>query len=982
MPKRDPDHAWDIFRLNMWFAITSILLFVSFVWMMWQDFGKEWKHFQAEFRRLDLAKTKAAESQEAQALQSNPEYQKVLGEKKAATDQLQQHRASLKKAQEELKDFEGTWYKGDQAYKFQKAEYEAQRYEYEEAVADHPEDAKKEKEKLDKIFADLQKYSAEIDVVNAKKAELQAKVDQYTKRIAELEKEEIRLATKLDRLRRKEKTIETNAANIVRNLPLLDFLNPSIKIQQVVVNNQFEDLNFTTVPRVDRCATCHVPIDQEGFEAGATVPGYSNKIQQPYVSHPNLDLYVASGSKHPMERFGCTGCHLGRGRATDFVTTVHMPDSDKERERWEKEYHWHQLHHWDTPMYTTNMVEASCIKCHTGVAQVPAGNKINVARSLFIDNGCHGCHLTKGFENLPKVGPDLRHISSKVSKEWAMKWVENPKAFRPTTRMPKYFHNSNNSSKDDIARSHVEIRAMVEYLFSKSEEIPYPAVTVTGDSANGQKLVREIGCVGCHLMDGEKMPEIEVQMNGKVEKVANIGTRRRFGPALVKLGSKVKPEWLYHWLKEPRHYAPGTRMPNMKLSDQETMDIAAYLLSLRDTAWEAKPGPAAGEYHLKDEILYYLKRQYGLSAEQEYNKMSPEQRWTFLGDKLVQRYGCSGCHLISGLENAKGIGTALTEEGSKLLTKFDFGFVPIEHSKTAWITQKLHDPRSFDKDRVKRWDEKLIMPNFEFSDHEKQYLTMLIMGLTKESVPAEARKVLTAQEQVAEKGRWLVMEKNCVACHNIDGWGGEIRTVITEDGMAPPELLNEGEKVQSDWLFEFLKSPGKIRPWLNVRMPNFRLSDEEANTLVEFFMASGKVGPFNAPPDINVHLSDGQQVFTMFQCSSCHVVGGQVPEGKTSADLAPDLTMTSTRLRAEWILKWLDDPQKLLPGTRMPDFFPEATIPTVLNGDSLQQRIAIRNYLFSIGKGPQASIAPDLPFRLPGRTEESPTTTPTTTPAQ
>ena len=99
-------------------------------------------------------------------------------------------------------------------------------------------------------------------------------------------------------------------------------------------------------------------------------------------------------------------------------------------------------------------------------------------------------------------------------------------------------------------------------------------------------------------------------------------------------------------------------------------------------------------------------------------------------------------------------------------------------------------------------------------------------------------------------------------------------------------------------------------------------------------------------------------------------MGGVSPEGKSAADLAPDLTMASTRLRADWIVKWLDDPQKLLPGTRMPDFFPEAAIPTVLNGDSEQQRIAIRNYLYSIGKGPQASISPDLPFRTPEQPEQ------------
>src|SRR5262249_22621216 len=155
-------------------------------------------------------------------------------------------------------------------------------------------------------------------------------------------------------------------------------------------------------------------------------------IHQPLASHPNLKLFVGSTSKHPMETFGCTGCHLGRGRSTDFIGAVHIPDNEKQNKEWEEKYHYHTMHLWNFPMYTGNMVEASCMKCHQGVARIPEGDQINIARSLFMEYGCHGCHLTKGFEGLPKVGPDLRHVSTKVSKEFAMKWIRNPKAFRPT----------------------------------------------------------------------------------------------------------------------------------------------------------------------------------------------------------------------------------------------------------------------------------------------------------------------------------------------------------------------------------------------------------------------------------------------------------------------------------------------------------------------------------------------------------------------
>jgi hypothetical protein len=40
----------------------------------------------------------------------------------------------------------------------------------------------------------------------------------------------------------------------------------------------------------------------------------------------------------------------------------------------------------------------------------------------------------------------------------------------------------------------------------------------------------------------------------------------------------------------------------------------------------------------------------------------------------------------------------------------------------------------------------------------------------------------------------------------------------------------------------------------------------------------------------------------------------------------------------------------------MPDFFPEAAMPSVLNGDPQLQKEAIRNYIYSLGKGNQASI--------------------------
>ena len=47
-------------------------------------------------------------------------------------------------------------------------------------------------------------------------------------------------------------------------------------------------------------------------------------------------------------------------------------------------------------------------------------------------------------------------------------------------------------------------------------------------------------------------------------------------------------------------------------------------------------------------------------------------------------------------------------------------------------------------------------------------------------------------------------------------------------GWLPPPLHHEGEKVQTDWLHDFLMDPTPIRPAVVLRMPNFHMSSDEA----------------------------------------------------------------------------------------------------------------------------------------------------------
>ena len=107
-------------------------------------------------------------------------------------------------------------------------------------------------------------------------------------------------------------------------------------------------------------------------------------------------------------------------------------------------------------------------------------------------------------------------------------------------------------------------------------------------------------------------------------------------------------------------------------------------------------------------------------ARRSWRRWTPQQKQIELGQRAISRYGCFSCHDIKGFEKAQSIGTDLSEEGSKLVTRLDFAFITdIPHtSKLAWFRRKLHDPRIFDKGRVLQPLDKLRMPNFDFTDDE------------------------------------------------------------------------------------------------------------------------------------------------------------------------------------------------------------------------------------------------------------------------
>jgi hypothetical protein len=175
-------------------------------------------------------------------------------------------------------------------------------------------------------------------------------------------------------------------------------------------------------------------------------------------------------------------------------------------------------------------------------------------------------------------------------------------------------------------------------------------------------------------------------------------------------------------------------------------------------------------------------------------------------------------------------------------------------------------------------------------------------------------------------------------------------------------LLNtQGAKTQPMWLHGFLDDPGEttLRPWLSTRMPTFYFTPEEQATVAAYFSAIDGV-PYplidTSITTTNEFLTVGRELFEGMQCQLCHQVGNQIP-ARDAADLAPDLGRAWERLRPEWVLDWILDPQAIAPGTAMPANFFQGTTPyEELGGDAEAQIRAVRDHLFlTVGNGERAT---------------------------
>jgi mono/diheme cytochrome c family protein len=168
---------------------------------------------------------------------------------------------------------------------------------------------------------------------------------------------------------------------------------------------------------------------------------------------------------------------------------------------------------------------------------------------LVKDLACQSCHIMNGTGRL--VATDLSMEASQAQPQWIKAYFKVPYSLRPilTERMPNFF------------LSDAEINTLVDYM-EKVFVVDSLDHTIKSDPAlvsEGRGLYyQRYGCQSCHMLGGK---------GGYV------------GPPLDKVGSRLKPGWMFHWLKDPEAYRPQTIEPDNKLTDHQADALTAFLMT-------------------------------------------------------------------------------------------------------------------------------------------------------------------------------------------------------------------------------------------------------------------------------------------------------------------------------------------------------------------------------------------------------------------
>ncbi len=787
------------------YLIASLLLIATLCWALWdENWGQRpWKRYQEEFRTRYLSLLKLTRSASATAedqIKDDEDYRKLDAAAKAAEAAVAGEAKQIQQKINELNDKIATVQStftdarahvtadtyaaetssgSSRASKLAALEQYKKKPQFEVGLPEYK-GKKLSFNELDDLYSDLKKQKAaeigRLSEVTKPAKDADARRKQYiSDHMTELTPEQI--------------------AGLQKKMG-----DPSIRDHQRF-EPEIEQINVASANIVDRCESCHMGVRQPVRLTVASMTlkgGKPDEYARAFVGHPQGLLKT-----HDPEKFGCSPCHGGNGRATTSVEKAHG-----------------RYEHWLWPLYEKENTQAGCQICHAAdmLLTGESADIINEGKDLFRQRGCNGCHRYEGYDREPelllanqqqikqleqqqkdnlkqaavfskqgdnasdnaeanrlyaraealkienseiaghieqvdrqshdllrdmkKIGPNLKDVRLKLNKSWIPAWVHKPTDFRPATKMPNFRLNDQ------------QVQAITAYLWQTALTDPLPPQK-PGNAAHGKELFETRGCMACHSMgEGSEMVG---------------GT---FAANLTREGEKANYDYLVRWIHNPRQrtrpYCPYEKkdigpedyakkgLPYVFDDAHSRCPNDGHELQIQNMT--VMPILRLSEDDARDIATYLMGQKKMDPASYRPAAFMDDPKLKEAGRTWIRHFGCAGCHEIAGFEDEGRIGTELTQEGSKPIERLDFALLthPAEVGGKEPITDAEDLARLPDGPAKGPWydhkgffEHKLAEPNiYDLGKikSETEKLRMPNLHLTKEQVRALTTFLLGSQE--------------------------------------------------------------------------------------------------------------------------------------------------------------------------------------------------------------------------------------------
>lgn len=641
-------------------------------------------------------------------------------------------------------------------------------------------------------------------------------------------------------------------------------------------------------------------------------------------------------------------------------------------------------------------LQKGCLACHAhrpyekGEIQVADRNAINPAyhpdpATTFDPSG-----FPDSVRKYAKAdyGPNLSNIAAKFKShsegyKWLANWIKAPESYHPKSLMPNLQLSMEDAANiaswilsvpgewpvqvEVPAVDTAEVKQGIDELVTlyvtkggfkrqgKVEAVPLSEVeSFVKDLSQedklmflGEKTISRLGCFGCHNINGfENAKPIGTPLNGwgtkspakldyghineylvaqkQDEEDARDGTDPYYQE---QLGHQTRAGFLYQKLHRPRSYDFAKTNEDIKAWDDR--------LRMPQFAWANNPEAV-------EEVMTFVL---GLTGEKIASKYLPKSHYNASqfavaqGSKLLNRYNCTGCHVVEMPKYTLAAGKPLEEAFPDLATNVRVSY----NGRANDYLQEFAPGLKFDPK---------AQPELKPYDNQGVTIEGMPLGVFEDELTVQLWKPVTIRGFTFQVGDNLTLDRTKIAVTEPDGgnfaWlfagyqaektGSDFATFWNR---LPPPLLREGQKVQTPWLTSFLNDPYAIRPAVNLRMPKFHFGKSDALTaketagLANFFAARDHAEfPYQTIPQREQsylsgreakhpdYLAGGWDLMAKGACIQCHSLGQHKPTGGAEVVNGPDLRQVAARFRPEYLGQWIGNPKRLVPYTAMPQNVP------------------------------------------------------------